>query len=98
MGSLKAFAGYDQRGQLEAVASPSGRVSPLRAEGVWGSLRPRLYVKGVQKFALLPKRRRARPLAELFVGETNAQQEMVASGHAEVLRRYSHQCHWTEGR
>ena len=34
--ALKPSLEYDQRGQLEAVASPSGRVSPLRAEGVLG--------------------------------------------------------------
>ena len=34
--ALKPSLEYDQREQLEAVASPSGRVSPLRAEGVTG--------------------------------------------------------------
>ena len=35
------------------------------AKGYGGVLRPCLYVKGVQKFALALKRRRARALAEL---------------------------------
>ena len=38
----------------------------------------------------------ARTVAELFVGETNVQQEMVASGHAEIFRRFAHQCQWSE--
>ena len=37
-----------------------------------------------------------RTVAELFVGETNVQREMVASGHAEVYQRYAHQFPWTE--
>ena len=36
--------------------------------------------------------RYGRTVAELFVGETNVQREMVATGHAEVNQRYSHQC------
>jgi len=39
-----------------------------------------------------------RTVAELFLGLTNLQQEMVAIGHAEILWRYAHQCPWTEGR
>ena len=39
-----------------------------------------------------------RTVAELFLGQTNVQQEMVAIGHAEILWRYAHQCPWTEGR
>ena len=38
-----------------------------------------------------------RTVAELFVGETNVQQEMVASGHAEIYWSYADQCLWTEG-
>ena len=37
-----------------------------------------------------------RTVAELFVGETNVQREMVATGHAEVYQRYAHQCPWTD--
>ena len=37
-----------------------------------------------------------RTVAELFVGETNVQREMVATGHAEVYQRYDHQCPKTE--
>ena len=41
--------------------------------------------------------RYGRTVAELFVGTTNVQQEMVATGHAEIYRRYADQCPWTEG-
>ena len=42
--------------------------------------------------------RYGRTVAELFLGQTNMQQEMVASGHAEIYWRYDDQCSWTEGR
>ena len=38
--------------------------------------------------------RYGRTVAELFVGATNVQREMVATGHAEVYQRYAHQCPW----
>ena len=41
--------------------------------------------------------RYGRTVAELFLGQTNVQQEMVASGHAEIYWRYADQCPWTEG-
>ena len=41
--------------------------------------------------------RYGRTVAELSIGTTNVQQEMVATGHAEILPRYAHQCPWTEG-
>ena len=40
--------------------------------------------------------RYGRTVAELFLGQTNMQQEMVASGHAEIYWRYADQCPWTE--
>ena len=42
--------------------------------------------------------RYGRTVAELFLGQTNVQQEMVASGHAEIYWRHQDQCPWTEGR
>ena len=38
-----------------------------------------------------------RTVAELLLGATNVQQEMVDSGHAEIFWRYADQCPWTEG-
>ena len=46
----------------------------------------------------ITKDRYGRTVAELLLGTTNVQQEMFVGGHAEILRRYSHQCPWTEGR
>ena len=46
----------------------------------------------------ITKDRYGRTVAELFLGTTNVQQEMVAGSDAEILRQYSHQCPWTEGR
>ena len=38
--------------------------------------------------------RYGRTVAELFLGETNVQQEMVATSHAEIYWRYALQCPW----
>ena len=40
--------------------------------------------------------RYGRTVAELFLGQTNVPQEMVVSGHAEIFRRFAHQCQWSE--
>ena len=39
--------------------------------------------------------RYGRTVAELFLGTTNIQQEMVASGYAKIFWRYADQCPWT---
>ena len=36
-----------------------------------------------------------RIVAELFVDGSNVQQQLVAAGHAEIDRKYAHQCGWT---
>jgi len=36
-----------------------------------------------------------RTVAELFVDGTNVQQQLVASGHAEIYWKYAKQCLWT---
>ena len=36
-----------------------------------------------------------RTVAELFVGGKNVQQQLVASGHAEIYWKYANQCAWT---
>ena len=50
---------------------------------------------GIQR---ITKDRYGRTVEELFVGETNVQREMVATGNAEVYWRYADQCPWTEAR
>ena len=39
--------------------------------------------------------RYGRTVAELFVGGSNVQQQLVASGHADTYWKYAHQCDWT---
>ena len=39
--------------------------------------------------------RYGRTVAELCKGGTNIQQQMVASGHAQIYWKYAHQCDWT---
>ena len=39
--------------------------------------------------------RYGRTVAELFVGGSNVQQQLVASGHADIYWKYAHQCDWT---
>lgn len=39
--------------------------------------------------------RYGRTVAELFVDGSNVQQQLVASGHAEIYWKYAHQCPWT---
>jgi len=45
----------------------------------------------------ITKDRYGRTVSELFLGTTNVQQKMVATGHAEIYWRYGYQCPWTEG-
>ena len=40
--------------------------------------------------------RYGRTVAELFIEGTNAQQAMVASGHAEIFWKYASQCPWAK--
>ena len=51
-----------------------------------------------QKIQLKPitKDRYGRSVGELFKGDTNIQQQMLTSGHAEIYRKYAHQCEWTQ--
>ena len=37
-----------------------------------------------------------RTVAELFIGGSNVQQQLVAAGHAEIYWKYAHQCGWTQ--
>ncbi len=39
--------------------------------------------------------RYGRTVAELFVGGTNVQQQLVAAGHAKIYWKYASQCPWT---
>ena len=39
--------------------------------------------------------RYGRTVGEFYVGRLNVQQELVRTGHAEIYRRYAHQCDWS---
>ena len=43
----------------------------------------------------ITKDRYGRTVAELFVDGSNVQQQLVASGHAEIRWKYASQCPWT---
>ena len=43
----------------------------------------------------ITKDRYGQTVAELFLGNTNVQHEMVACGHAEIYRKYAYQCSWS---
>ena len=72
------------------------RAEPVPAKAARDHLRGLVVGKkvGIQR---ITKDSYGRTVAELFVGETNVQREMVATGHAQIYRRYAFQCPWTKG-
>ena len=72
------------------------RAEPIPAKAARDYLRDLVVGKkvGIQR---ITEDRYGRTVAELFLGQTNVQQEMVASGHAKIYWRYADQCPWTEG-
>ena len=88
-----------ERVRLACIDSPElvgKRAEPLLARAAHDYLRDLVVGKkvGIRR---ITEDRYGRTVAELFVGTTNVQQEMVATGHAEIFWRYSHQCPWTAG-
>ena len=71
------------------------RAEPVPAKAARDHLRDLVVSKkvGIRR---ITEDRYERTVAELFVGETNVQREMVATGHSEVYQRYAHQYPWTE--
>ena len=89
-----------ERIRLACIDTPEltgERAQPLTAEAARDYLRG-LVVGEAVGIRRITEDRYGRTVAELFLGTTNIQQEMVAIGHAEILWRYAHQCPWTEGR
>ena len=87
-----------ERVRLACINSPElrgKRAEPVPAKAARKHLRDLVVGKkvGIRR---ITEDRYERTVAELFVGETNVQQEMVATGHAEVYQRYDYQCPWTE--
>ena len=83
-----------ERVRLACIDTPElvgKRAEPVPAIAARNHLRGLVLGKkvGIRR---ITEDRYGRTVAELFVGETNVQREMVATGHAEVYQRYSHQC------
>ena len=72
------------------------RAEPIRAKAARDHLGG-LVVGQKVGIRRITEDRYGRTVAELYIGTTNVQQKMVATGHAEILWRYAHQCPWTEG-
>ena len=88
-----------ERVRLACIDTPElrgKRAEPVIARAARDHLRDLVVGKkvGIRR---ITKDRFGRTVAELFLGTINVQQEMVASGHAEIYWRYAYQCPWTEG-
>ena len=88
-----------ERVRLACIDTPElrgKRAEPLLAKAARDHLRGLVVDKkvGIRR---ITEDRYGRMVAELFVGETNVQREMVATGHAQIYRRYAFQCPWTKG-
>ena len=83
-----------ERIRLACIDTPElvgKRAEPLPARAARNHLRGLVVGKevGIRR---ITKDRYGRTIAELFLGKANVQQEMVASGHAEIYKRYAGQC------
>ena len=88
-----------ERVRLACIDTPElvgKRAEPAPAKAARDHLRDLVVGKkvGIRR---ITEDRYGRTVAELFHGTANVQQEMVASGQAEIFWRYAHQCPWTEG-
>ena len=88
-----------ERVRLACIDTPElvgKRAEPVTARAARDHLRNLVVDKKVE-IRRITEDRYGRTVAELFLGTTNVQQEMVASGHAKIYVRYAVQCPWTEG-
>ena len=88
-----------ERVRLACIDTPElvgKRAEPLPARTARDHLRGLVVGKKVG-ILRITEDRYGRTVAELFLGTINVQQKMVATGHAEILWRYAHQCPWTKG-
>ena len=81
---------------IDAPELRGKRAEPIPAKAARDHLRGLVVGKkvGIRR---IKADRYGRTVAELFLGKTSVQQEMVASGHTEIYWRYAYQCPWTEG-
>ena len=70
------------------------RANPVPAKAARDYLRELVVGRDVG-IKRITKDRYGRTVAELFVDGSNVQQQLVAFGHAEIYRKYAHQCAWT---
>ena len=87
-----------ERVRLACIDTPElvgMRAEPVPAKAARDFLRNLVVGKKV-RIRRITEDRYGRTVAEVFLGTTNVQREMVASGHAEILRRFAHQCQWSE--
>ena len=70
------------------------RANPVPAKAARDYLRELVIGRevGIRR---ITKDRYGRTVAELFVNGSNVQQQLVASGHADIYWKYAHQCGWT---
>tara|TARA_Y100001933_G_C18632315_1_gene410923 strand:- start:233 stop:577 length:345 start_codon:yes stop_codon:yes gene_type:complete len=88
-----------ERVRLACIDTPElvgKRAKPVPARAARDYLRELVVGKEVY-IRRITEDRYGRTVAELSLGTTNVQQEMVATGHAQIFSRYAHQCLWTKG-
>lgn len=88
-----------ERVRLACIDTPELRgkgAEPVPARAARDYLRDLVVGKRVE-IRRITEDRYGRTVAELSLGTTNVQQEMVGNGHAEIFWRYAQQCPWTEG-
>ena len=88
-----------ERVRLACIDTPElvgKRAKPVPAKAARDYLRGLVVGKKV-RIRRITEDRYGCTVAELFVGETNVQRKLVATGHAEIYWRYVYQFPWTEG-
>ena len=83
--------------RLACIDTPElrgNRANPVLAKAARDYLRALVVGRDVG-IRRITKDRYGRTVAELFVNGSNVQQQLVASGHADIYWKYAHQCGWT---
>ena len=83
--------------RLACIDTPELRgkwADPIPAKAARDSLRP-IVVGRTVGIRRITTDRYGRTVAELSVDGSNVQQQLVASGHADIYWKYAHQCTWT---
>ena len=86
-----------ERVRLACIDTPElvgKRAKPVPARAARDYLRELVVGKEVY-IRRITEDRYGRTVAELSLGTTNVQQEMVVSGHAKISWQYAYQCRWT---